>query len=257
MSDVLLCQRDKRGVVTLRLNRPEKHNALDAGLIGSLGEQIKKLHEDDSVRVVILTGEGKSFCSGADLSWMQEAVEFDETANYEDACSLADVLLSLYELNKPTIARINGDAYGGGIGLLACCDITIAAEHAHFAFTEVHLGLIPAIISPYIVLGVGARQTQRLFMTAERFSAQQALAYGLIQESVNRQNLDECVESSVASLLKAGPNALTETKKLIHQLTPLTNHEDLARCIARLRVSNEGQAGLRAFLNKTSPPWRD
>ena len=256
MSDILLCERDKRGVATLRLNRPEKHNALNAKLIKSLSEQIKKLHEDDTVRAVVLSGEGKSFCSGADLNWMQEAVEFDEAANYDDACSLAELLLALYELNKPTIARINGDTYGGGIGLFACCDITIADESANFAFTEVRLGLIPAIISPYIVLNMGARQTQRLFMTAERFNAQQALAYGLIQQSASTKNLDECVESSINLLLKAGPNALSETKKLLHQLTPLTNHEDLARCIARLRVSDEGQAGLRAFLNKTSPPWR-
>ena len=256
MSDLLLCERDNRGVVTLRLNRPGKHNALNAELINALSEQIKKLHEDETVRVLVLSGEGKSFCSGADLSWMQEAVEFDEDANYEDAYSLAELLMALYEFNKPTIARINGDAYGGGIGLLASCDITIADENANFAFTEVRLGLIPAIISPYIVLSLGARQTQRLFMTAERFNVQQAVDYGLIQHCVNAESLDKYVEINIASLLKAGPKALSETKELLHKLTPLAHHEELARCIARIRVSDEGQAGLRAFLSKTSPPWR-
>ena len=255
MTPILLSDKDHRGVVRLSLNRPDKHNALNADLIALLTSTLQSLDQDASVRIIILTGEGVSFCSGADLEWMKASANFDEQSNYQDAKNLAELMSVIYSLSKPTVTRVNGSAYGGGLGLIACSDIAIACDQAKFAFTEVRLGLIPAVISPYIVNAMGARRTQQLFMTAQRFSAQQALDSGLLHHCVKEGELDVVVEQTIVSLLKAGPHALHELKLLNQQLSLIQHGVDLAQWIARLRVSEEGQAGIQAFLNKTPPPW--
>lgn len=256
MSELVSRQSDNRGVCTLMLNRPEKHNALNAALIAALHQQLDAVAKDDSVRVAILTGAGKSFCSGADLEWMRASVNLDETGNREDAERLAALLHTLYTSPKPTIARINGAAYGGGLGLIACCDIAVGVDSAQFAFSETPLGLVPAVISPYIVAAIGTRQARKLFMTAERFSSAEAVRWGLLHHAVADTDLDGSISAQVNALLKAGPQALQECKVLLHKLGGIhTNNKELAALIARLRVSPEGQEGLAAFLEKRNPSW--
>lgn len=253
--DVLRCDIDQRGVATLTLQRPDKHNALNDILIAALTAELQRLAAFDPCRMVVLTGAGATFCSGADLAWMQASVKFDEERNRQDAQHLADLLAALHHFPKPTLAKVQGPAYGGGVGLIACCDIVIANEQALFAFSEVRLGLIPAVISPYVVSAIGARTAGKLFLTAEKFSAAQAREFGLIHECVSASELEDAVARCVESLLKAGPQAVKECKALLRTLTPATQSVDLAKWIARLRVSEEGQAGLHAFLNKQAPPW--
>ncbi len=260
MSKPLIMTVDARGVCTLTLNRPEKHNALNKALINALREILAKIDSENGIRVVVITGNGLSFSSGADLEWMRESARFNDQENRQDAEQLANLMRSLYELSKPTIARVNGHAFGGALGLIACCDIAIAHCDAQFAFTEVRLGLTPAIIAPYILLAMGSRQVRRLFLTAERFSSKDALQFGLIHHLASEDSLDSEVQKQIKNLLQAGPVAIGETKKLLRQLTrQLTpnepNDETLAALIARLRTSAEGQEGLRAFHEKRSPTW--
>ncbi|MFQ5993675.1 MAG: enoyl-CoA hydratase-related protein [Acidiferrobacterales bacterium] len=250
MADQLLLSTDDRGVTTLTLNRPERHNAFDDQLIEALLAALRQIERDNSVRVVVLTGTGKSFSSGADLDWMRGMANYDEVTNRKDAQQLAALLEALNGLNRPTVARVNGPAFGGAIGLIACCDIVVTSERAVFALTEVRLGLAPAVISPYVIAAIGSRQARRLFLNAERIGAEEAKSMGLVHYVVADEALDHSVETQVGSLLEAGPNALRACKRLIS-----ADNADVVELIAELRVSPEGQEGMAAFFEKRKPSW--
>ena len=251
----ILIETDDRGVCRLSLNRPEKHNAFNAELIAELLEALLKIEADAAVRVVVISGVGESFSSGADLEWMRASAEFDEASNIRDARQLSDLMQLLYDLKKPTIAHINGSAFGGALGLIACCDIAIACDTAEFAFSEVRLGLAPAVISPYILMSMGPRHARRLFLTAERFSAAEALAFDLLHMVCNAADLDNEIEKQIAMLLKAGPQAIMACKALVPRLTNEQIDTELTVLIAKLRTSAEGQEGLTAFFEKRKPGW--
>ncbi|WP_396615164.1 enoyl-CoA hydratase-related protein [Lysobacter soli] len=246
-------------VARLRLNRPELHNAFDAMLIAALTGALEAVAADDSVRVVVLEGEGASFSAGADLNWMRGMAAASEEANRTDSLALARLMRTLDELPRPTIARIQGAAFGGGVGLVACCDIAIASADAKFGLTESKLGLLPAVISPYVLDAIGPRQARRWFATAEIFDAATALEIGLLHQVVEGDALDAAVQRQVDLLLKAGPHASAEAKTLVRRVAFERDRDrldhDNAALIARLRVSEEGQEGLTAFLDKRKPRW--
>ncbi len=247
------------GVFTVTLNRPDIHNAFDDVLIADLTQTLREAEVNEKIRVIVLTGTGKSFSAGADLNWMKRMARYTEEENYHDAMALAELMLTLNRLPKPTIARVNGSAYGGGVGLIACCDMAIAVSDAQFALTEVKLGLIPAVISPYVVAAIGEKTARRYFLTAERFGAADAQRMGLLNEVVDADELDQAVARIVALLLAAGPAAQAEAKDLIACVShrPATDSviADTAERIAHVRVSPEGQEGLAAFLEKRKPNW--
>jgi methylglutaconyl-CoA hydratase len=246
-------------VARLRLNRPELHNAFDAMLIAALTGALEAVAQDDSVRVVVLEGEGASFSAGADLNWMRGMAAASEEANRTDSLALARLMRTLDELPRPTIARIQGAAFGGGVGLVACCDIAIASTDAKFGLTESKLGLLPAVISPYVIDAMGPRQARRWFSTAEIFDAATALDIGLLHQVVAGDALDAAVQRQVDLLLKAGPHASAQAKSLVRRVAFERDRDrldhDNAALIARLRVSDEGQEGLGAFLDKRKPRW--
>ncbi|MEI2454826.1 enoyl-CoA hydratase-related protein [Lysobacter firmicutimachus] len=246
-------------VARLRLNRPELHNAFDAMLIAALTGALDAAAGDDEVRVVVIEGEGASFSAGADLHWMRGMAAAGEAENREDALALARLMRTLNELPKPTVARVQGAAFGGGVGLVACCDIAIAAPAAKFGLTESKLGLLPAVISPYVIEAIGARQARRWFATAEIFDAATALRIGLLHELVDEDQLDAAVARQVEQLLKAGPRAAAQAKQLVRRVAGERDgarlDADNAALIAALRVSAEGQEGLSAFLDKRKPNW--
>jgi methylglutaconyl-CoA hydratase len=252
MSEVLLSKTDDRGVCTLTLNRPERHNAFDSHLIEQLRTRFGEIDEDAAIRVVVLTGAGKSFSSGADLEWMRGMARYDETTNRKDAQQLADMLQAFNDLSKLTVASVNGVAFGGAIGLIACCDIAIANRRAAFALTEVRLGLAPAVISPYVIAAIGTRQARRFFLTGERINADEAQRIGLVHQVVDEDALAEAVNKQVEFLLHGGPNALKECKRLA---AGLVDGKDTPALIARMRVSPEGQEGMAAFFEKRKPDW--
>ena len=261
MTDVVLLTTDSCGVATLTLNRPEKHNAFDAALIAELTQKLAQLNNDDRVHIVILTGAGKSFSAGADLAWMRSMAKFSEAENIEDALKLAELMDALNTLRKPTIARVQGAVYGGGVGLVACCDIAVASDNAKFCLSEVRLGLVPSVISPYVLAAIGAHQARRYFLTADVIEAARAREIGLVHEVVTADELDGAVEREVTLLLKAGPKALAACKELIaaNAAASVSARRALkqktAQLIAQLRVSAEGQEGLSAFLEKRLPKW--
>ncbi|HVA56179.1 MAG TPA: enoyl-CoA hydratase/isomerase family protein [Gammaproteobacteria bacterium] len=261
MIDNVLLQTDIRGVATLTLNRPEKHNAFDDAVIAELTDKLIKVNNDKKVRVVVLTGAGKSFSAGADVNWMRASAQFDEAHNIEDALKLAELMDTLNSLHRPSIARINGATYGGGVGLVACCDIAIASSAAIFSLSEVRLGLVPSVISPYVIAAIGARNARRYFLTADLISADQAREIGLIHEVVGAEQLDTAVEKEIGLLLKGGPRALAAAKELVAGQAALSTsarrnlHSKTVNIIAQLRVSEEGQEGLSAFLEKRPPKW--
>ncbi len=250
---------DGTGVATVTLNRPQVHNAFDDHLIAGLTSRLRELDHTADVRVVVLAGNGKSFSAGADLNWMKRMAGFSEGENLRDAVGLADLLHTLGALSKPTVARVHGAAYGGGVGLVAACDIAVASLSAAFSLSEVRLGLIPAVISPYVIAAIGERQARRYFLTAERFDAQEALRIGLVHMAVDDAMLDEAVDGIVAQLKKGGPRAQSAAKALIAAVTnrPIDRKlvEDTAGRIARIRVTAEGKEGIAAFLEKRSPGW--
>jgi methylglutaconyl-CoA hydratase len=258
MSDSLLQQRDG-AVARLRLNRPDLHNAFDAELIAALTTALTQLGSDADVRVVVLQGAGASFSAGADLNWMRGMASASEADNRNDALALARLLRTLDELPKPTIASVHGAAFGGGVGLVAACDIAIGVPEAKFGLTESKLGLLPAVISPYVIAAIGARQARRWFATAEIFDADEALRIGLLHEVVNATALDTAVQRQVDLLLKAGPIAAATAKSLVRRVAAGGDGDALdaanAGLIAKLRVSPEGQEGLGAFLDKRKPAW--
>ncbi|MGO4221836.1 enoyl-CoA hydratase-related protein [Lysobacter sp. TAF61] len=246
-------------VARLRLNRPELHNAFDAMVIAALTGALEAVAADDSVRVVVIEGEGASFSAGADLNWMRGMAAAGEAENRADALALARLMRALDELPKPTIARVHGAAFGGGVGLVACCDIAIAAPEAKFGLTESKLGLLPAVISPYVIEAIGPRQARRWFATAEIFDAAVALQIGLVHQVVAAAELDQAVQRQIDLLLKAGPVASATAKALIRRVAGEHDRDrldaDNAALIAGLRVSAEGQEGLGAFLDKRKPRW--
>ncbi|MBS0569660.1 MAG: enoyl-CoA hydratase/isomerase family protein [Proteobacteria bacterium] len=251
----------EHGVARVALNRPQVHNAFDDALVAQLTEALGRLDRDPGVRFIALTGNGSTFSAGADLNWMRGMARANEAENRADSERLAALMRSLNTLNKPTLARVNGSAYGGGVGLVACCDIAIATDSAKFGLTEVKLGLVPAVISPYVVAAIGARQARRLFVTGEIFDAAYAQRIGLVHELAPADKLDEAVDRVLHWLGKGGPHAQREAKHLALELGGAldreTGHTDMknAALIARLRVSSEGQEGLAAFLDKRPPAW--
>ncbi len=252
-------QVDARGVATLWLDRPELHNAFDDALIAALTAELGRLASDETVRVLVLAGRGKSFSAGADLNWMKRMAGYTEAENRRDADALAGLMRTLDAFPKPTLARVHGAAFGGGVGLVACCDIAVAAETAGFCLSEVKLGLIPAVISPYVVAAIGARAARRYFLTAETFDAATAKRFGLLHEVAPAELFDEALEAILAPLLAAGPRAQTESKALIARVArgPIDDAmvADTAARIARIRVSPEGREGIAAFLAKRRPDW--
>ena len=258
MSDRLQLHRDGP-VARLRMTRPQVHNAFDAELIGELTAALDEVANDAGVRVLVLEAEGASFSAGADLNWMRGMAAASEEANRIDSLALARLMRTLDELPKPTIARVQGAAFGGGVGLVACCDIAIAVDGAKFGLTESKLGLLPAVISPYVIAAIGPRQARRYFATAEIFDAADAHRIGLVHEVVDADALDAAVQSQIALLIKAGPVATASAKQLVRNVCAHAdgNRHDAynAALIARLRVSPEGQEGLSAFLEKRKPHW--
>lgn len=252
---------DQDRVRRIALNRPEVHNAFDDALIAELTAAIEDAGRDDHVRAIVLTGEGGSFSAGADLNWMRSMAQASEQQNRDDSTRLARLMRRLQFCPKPTIARVNGAAFGGGVGLIACCDIAIGVEGAKFGLTEVKLGLVPAVISPYVIAAIGLRQARRLFLTGEFFDAAAAARIGLLHEAVPREQLDEAVQRVLGFLGKAGPVAQAEAKTLALGMAGLDESaaeridEENAALIARLRVSAEGQEGLGAFLGKRAAAW--
>lgn len=247
------------GVTTVTLDRPEVHNAFDDALIGALTEAFRGIAGDTACRAVVLTGAGKSFSSGGDLNWMQRMADYDEAANREDARALANLMRTLYELPQPVIARVNGATFGGAVGLVACCDIAVAADTAKFSLSEVRLGLVPATIAPFVVNAIGIREARRRILAADIFDAATARDIGLVHEVVAPEALDEAVATQLKHLMKGGPVALAEAKRFAHRLAPVQIDDALvqetAELIAHLRISEEGQEGLKAFLEKRKPRW--
>ncbi|MEO8305252.1 MAG: enoyl-CoA hydratase/isomerase family protein [Betaproteobacteria bacterium] len=249
----------RKSVALVVLSRREVHNAFDATLIAELTRALKALDADAAVRTVVLLGDGRSFCAGADLNWMKEMAGYDHAKNLADANALATMLKTLHRLSKPTIARVHGSAMGGGVGLVACCDIAFAAQDATFALSETKLGLIPATIGPYVVEAIGARAARRYFLSGERFTAAEAFRIGLVHEIFPLEELDGRINELLGALLAAGPRAQAEAKALIHTLSGRTIDDgviaDTAVRIARVRGSAEGKEGVAAFLEKRSPAW--
>ena len=247
------------GVASVWMNRPDVHNAFNEQLIAELTAACQALDADDAVRVVVLAGRGKSFSAGADLNWMRRAADASVEANLADARKLADMLRTLAEMNKPTIARVHGAALGGGMGLASACDICIAGEGAVFATSEVRFGIIPSAISPYVIRAIGARQAGRYFQTAERISAARARELGLAHEVVATDALDAKVAEIVTALLQGGPRSQGAAKALIRAVAdqPVSDAlvEDTARRIATLRATPEAREGLGAFLDKRPASW--
>jgi methylglutaconyl-CoA hydratase len=259
MSEALLFEIDRRGAVArMTLNRPERRNALDGDLVAALLARLAKIDEDSEIRVLVLSGSGAAFCSGADIDWMRARLVDTPEANRAHAGTLADLMHRLNGLSKPTIARIQGSAYGGGVGLIACCDIAIASERSVFALSEARLGLAPAVIAPYVIAAVGQRQARRLFLTAARIDAHEAQRLGLVHRVVPTAILDEAIEAEVACLLGGGPEALAHCKRIsLGNLPKDPERTGSAELLTRLWASPEAREGLSAFLEKRRARWDD
>jgi methylglutaconyl-CoA hydratase len=261
MADSLRFEVDDRGVATMTLTRPEVRNAFDSDLIEQLGARLLEVREREDIRALVITGAGDCFSAGADVNWMRSMVDAGEEDNLEDALGLADLMGALHDMGKPTVARVNGHAFGGGVGLVACCDIAIATTDAKFSLSEVRLGLIPAVISPYVLDAIGVRHGRRFFLSGEVMSAKKARRIGLVHEITKRERLDEAIEHQLSMLLLGGPAAIRECKALIAMVDGHAMSADralrrrTAELIAQLRVTEEGQEGLHAFLEKRPPAW--
>lgn len=248
-------------VARLTLAQASRHNAFDDALIAELTEALTALDDDSGVRAVVLTGDGSTFSAGADLGWMQRMAQASHAQNRDDSLQLARLMRTLNYLSKPTLARVNGSAYGGGVGLVACCDLAIGVEGAKFSLSEVKLGLVPAVISPYVVAAIGGRQARRLFTGGEVVDAAEALAMSLLHSVVPAHELDQAVDRALHFWGKGGPLAQREAKQLALRTAGMTREAserqdaENAELIARLRVSPEGQAGMAAFLAKQPAPW--
>jgi methylglutaconyl-CoA hydratase len=246
------------GVARVWLNRPEVRNAFDGLMVTELRWILNKLRPDESVRVVVLGGRGPVFSAGADLDWMKAVAGFGREDNVREAGSLADLFLAIHRSPKPILARVHGAALGGGAGLVAACDIAVAALGTRFGFTEVRLGLVPAVISPYVLGKIGESATRELFLTGTRFEAAKALEIGLVRAAVPEADLDAAIDDRVRELLQSGPRALAEAKDLLREVagrSPEDVRETTVQRIASVRASPEGQEGLRAFIEKRKPDW--
>lgn len=246
-------------VATVTMNRPEVRNAFNDAVIAELSEAFARLGEDAAVRAIVLAAEGPAFCAGADLNWMRRMADYTREENLADAAQLAFMLRTIYECPKPTIARVQGDVYAGGMGLVAACDIAVSVDTAHYCLSEVRLGLIPATISPYVIRAMGPRAAHRWFLTAERFSAAEAHRIGFVHEVVAADALDARVAELLKALTGASPNAVRECKKLVQDVAG----RDITRLliertvegIADIRASDEGKEGVQSFLHKRKPAW--
>lgn len=247
-------------VARITLDNPDKRNAFDDRIIASLTEAFETVGSDDSVRVVVLQAAGKHFSAGADLNWMRAMGKLDARQNQDDALRLARLMQGIDQCPKPVIARVQGAAFGGALGLICAADMAVAADNARFCLSEVKLGIIPAVISPYVVRALGPRQANRYFMTAEVIPAQRAMQLGIAHEVVPEAQLDETVDQLVSALLSGGPQAQIEARNLIERVKTGAIDQamlnDTAERIARLRTGSEGQEGLSAFLEKRTPNWR-
>lgn len=256
-SPVLLNVAD--AVATLAFNRAELHNAVDERTIAEFRARLAEVAADPAVRVLVVAGNGKSFCAGADLNWMKRTAGYDEDQNYREALEFAELLAGLDTLPKPTIARVHGPAYGGGVGIVAACDIAIGTPQAAFMFSEVRLGLVPAMISPYAVAAIGERHARRYMLSAERIDAAQALRMGLLHEVCEPAELDARIGKLTEQLLRAGPEAMARSKTLVSRVAHAPVDAELkeytARTIAAVRAGGEGREGVAAFLEKRAPAW--
>jgi methylglutaconyl-CoA hydratase len=251
---------DRNGVALVTLNRPDRHNAFDETMIAELTEALAAIEASPRTRAVVLLGAGESFCAGADLAWMERMAGFSYEENVGDARALAHLLQALAALPKPTIARVHGPVYGGGVGLVACCDVAVAAMQATFALSEAKLGLIPATIGPYVIEAIGARAARRYFLTAERFDAAEAYRIGLVHDIVpSLEALDERVNELLGHLMLAGPHAQAAAKALVRAVAHRPIDErvvaDTAERIASIRATDEAREGIAAFLTRRSPAW--
>lgn len=244
-------------IATITLNRPEKHNAFDDLIIEDLRLALQQIKQHDKARVLVLKANGKYFSAGADLSWMKAVASYSEAENFEDSKKLAQLMYELNHFPLPTIAVVQGPAFGGGVGLITCCDIVLSTLKASFCFSEVRLGLVPAVISPYIIASIGARAARRYCLTAEAFGAECAHDLGLVSEIQTEQQIELRCEELCKHLIANGPKAVMTTKALLHDVANSKLDERLidktAKCIAKARVSEEGQEGLTAFLSKRAP----
>lgn len=245
-------------VAKVFFNRPEIHNAFNATVITEMLDAFEQIGKDHSIRVVVLSGTGKSFCAGADLNWMRGVISQSFEQNLAEANSLARLFYTIYTLRQPVIARVNGAAIGGGTGFVAVCDFAVAAESATFSFSEVKIGVVPACIGPYVVKKIGEGRARELFITGERMSAQRALEVSLVNKMVQDEELDNAVNEYVHAILSSGPEAVAMAKNLVSSVPIMTPEQFMpftAEMIARLRISPEGQEGMDAFLNKRTPKW--
>jgi methylglutaconyl-CoA hydratase len=241
------------GIARVTLARPDVRNAFNAQMISELHEVFSRITAADDVRAVILAGEGPVFCGGADINWMRASLELSFEANAIDAEKMSDMFRAIDNCSKPVIARIHGAALGGGAGLAACCDIVIASDETLFGFTEVKLGIIPAVISPFAIAKIGASHARALFLTGERFDAERAARIGLVHKVVTRESLDDAVQQHIAEICNAGPYAVSAAKLLIRRVLDATYEDSrkiTTQAIANQRISPEGQEGLRAFLER-------
>ena len=246
-------------VATITLTQPEIRNAFSDEVIAEITQAFRTAGERPDVRAIVLAAEGPAFCAGANLNWMRRMADYTREENVQDAGMLAEMLRVIYECPKPTIARVQGDVYAGGVGLVACCDIAVSADHVNYCLSETKIGLIPATISPYVIRAMGARAAHRYFLTAERFNAAEALRIGFVHEVVPADQLDAKVGELVNALVSASPNAVRECKKLVQDVA----ERDITRLlidhtvegIADIRASDEGKEGVQSFLQKRKPAW--
>jgi len=259
MSSSCLTVTTQGSAARVALNRPEVRNAFNEGLIAELTAAFTDLGQHDDLRAIVLAAEGKAFCAGADLNWMKAMAGYSWAENHADATKLADMLWAIYSCPVPVIARVQGDVYAGGVGLVACADVVVAVDAAGFCLSEAKLGLLPATIGPYVVRALGEQASRRYFVTAERFSADEAKRLGLVHEVVTAEALDAKVDELVAAVAANGPAAARACKRLVKDVAgqPITPalRDDTARRIADIRASAEGREGVQSFLNKTRPDW--
>src|SRR5436190_10609198 len=249
----------QKNLAYVYLDRPDVHNAFNDELIAQLTEAFTDLGRRDNVRVIVLCANGKSFCAGADLNWMKRMVEYSHEQNVADARAIGRMFLAIAKCPKPVIARVHGAALGGGAGLVAACDIAVAVESVQFGFTEVKLGIIPAIIAPFVIARLGPGRAREFFITGERFLAPVAMNIGLIQHVVSHElALDALIDSRISQILTSAPGAIAPAKELVFGVTARSLESALefaAEAIARARTGEEGQAGMQAFLERQKPPW--
>lgn len=261
MSELFLSEKNNQGVVTITINRPEIHNAFNDEMIEKMTHHFDELNKDDSIRLVVLTGAGKSFCAGADLNWMKKMKDYTPAENYEDSLALSGLFQSINRFKAPVIGKVNGAALGGGAGLVSVCDFVIASETAKFGFSEVRLGLVPAVISPFVMAKIGESHARAWFLSGERFDARLAKEMGLVHKVAAANDFESECQSSIEQFLLAAPGAQRSAKELVRNVLHLslqgkekvTDHT--CKTISQIRIGKEGQEGMAALLEKRKPSW--